>query len=64
MTGLNKVGYTMSSEVEFSSRTSAGGYSHGYVLTIPTAVAVVGAVYLGYLMIAGGVGYAGVAVAA
>ena len=36
---------TTSYEVDFSSRTSAGIYSHGYIRTIPTATAVVATYY-------------------
>ncbi len=45
MSGLNKIGYTTSYDVDFSERTSGGVYHHGYVRTIPTAVAVVTAYY-------------------
>ena len=45
MSGLNKIGYTASYDVNFSERTSAGMYHHGYIRTIPTALAVVTAVY-------------------
>ena len=45
MSGLNKIGYTASYEVDFSERTSGGVYQHGYIRTIPTAAAVVTAYY-------------------
>ena len=45
MSGLNKIGYTTSYEVDFSERTSGGVYQHGYIRTIPTAAAVVTAYY-------------------
>jgi hypothetical protein len=45
MSGLNKIGYTQSYDVDFSERTSGGGYQHGYIRTIPTAAAVVTAYY-------------------
>ena len=45
MSGLNKIGYTASYEVDFSERTSGGIYNHLYIRSIPTAVAVVTACY-------------------
>ena len=45
MSGANKIGYTTSYEVDFSTRTSGGGYSHGYIRTLPTAAAVATAYY-------------------
>ena len=45
MSGANKIGYTTSYEVDFSTRTSGGGYSHGYIRTLPTAAAVSTAYY-------------------
>ena len=47
MNGFNKIGYTISHEVDFSSRTSAGVYEHRYLRTIPTAIAVVALCYFG-----------------
>lgn len=45
MSGLNKIGYTASYEVDFSERTSGRVYQHGYIRTIPTAAAVVTTYY-------------------
>ncbi len=45
MSGLNKIGYTKSYDVDFSERTTGGIYNHGYIRTIPTAAAVVTAYY-------------------
>ena len=62
MSGLNKIGYTKSYEVDFSERTSGGVYQHGYIRTIPTAVAVVTTYYY-WLALVGALG-TGVAVGA
>lgn len=45
MSGLNKIGYTASYKVDFSSRASGGIYNHGYIRTLPTAAAVVTSYY-------------------
>ena len=62
MSGLNKIGYTTSYEVDFSERTSGGVYQHAYIRTIPTAAAVV-TVYYCWPALVGALG-TGVAVVA
>jgi hypothetical protein len=40
-TGINKNSYTYYADANFGERTNIGLYQHGYIRTIPTAVAVV-----------------------
>ena len=53
--GLNKVGYTYRTDVDFGNRVSSGPYHHAYIRTLPTlgaVAAVASAAYFGTAMLA------------